>query len=297
MNAPPLSLHITQYPLSTSSISLLSIPPFYSSAGSLIMYEKYFSQELGNLSELSISVAPESVEIRTREPGYSSLHQDAEQDEKESPETISGRAGDELNLECVSVGGNPAPTLYWYIGDKIMPSKQTQENLKSDSGSWKSVSRLNLPVSRDDNLAKVRCEASHDALEANLETSRTLDIMYPPRATASTTATGVLAEGSTVVFSCSAESNPAASISWRRAGGPVLTTESSFTIQSVSRDSAGRYECIAENILGLSKPSSVDIQVQCKYLFFLSSIRVLSEFSLVCKFISLHTSLECFLSK
>ena len=222
------------------------------------------------------------MEIRTREPGYSSIHKDGDLDQTESTETISGRAGDELNLECLSVGGNPAPTLYWYIGDKIMPSKQTQENLKSDSGSWKSVSRLHLPVSREDNLAKVRCEASHDALDANLETSRTLDIMYPPRVTASTSATGVLAEGSTVVLSCSAESNPIASISWRRAGGPVLTTESSFTIQSVSRDSAGVYECVAENVLGLSKPSSVNIQVQCKYLFFLSSIRVLS---IVCKLI------------
>ena len=181
--------------------------------------------------------------------------------------SISGRAGEDLYLECVSAGGNPAPKLSWIVADKPMRTKQTQENTKTEDGSWRAVSRLILPVSRDDHRAKVMCIAEHDALDQNLVAVQSLDIMFPPRAVASADKTGVLGEGETIVLSCTAESNPPAAITWRRPGGNVLTTKPSFTIQSVGKESAGRYECVAENVLGLSQPAPVDVEVQCKYLF------------------------------
>ena len=178
---------------------------------------------------------------------------------------ITGTAGEELNLECVSEGGNPAPKLFWSINGRELPTLQAQENQRTEAGAWKAVSRLTLPVSRADHRAEVRCRAEHDALDADLTTARSLEIYYPPRVTASSTAGDqVLAEGQQVVFSCSADSNPPASLTWRRVGGSQLTTEASFTIQSVGRETAGRYECVGENFLGLSKPAAVEIQVQCK---------------------------------
>ena len=179
---------------------------------------------------------------------------------------LKGKAGAELDMECVSEGGNPAPALSWFVGNKLIATKMSQENFKTSSGSWKAVSRLSLPISRADNKAEVRCEVTHAALETEMVATKTLDILYPPRVAASSTAEGrALAEGETVEFTCSADSNPPAKLSWRRSGGNLLTTESSFIIQAVGRSSAGGYECVAVNQLGRSKPAIVDIHVQCKY--------------------------------
>ena len=187
---------------------------------------------------------------------------------------IVGRAGDQLSLECVSTGGNPAPTLTWYLAGNIVTAQQSQQNEKTDEGTWIATSRLNLPVSREDHKEELRCEAAHEALTENLLTFSNLDIMYPPRAEAKPSKTGVLSEGESVSLSCTTDSNPPASVTWRKSGGSMLTSQASFTISEVSKESAGVYECVAENILGLSEPSTVSIKVKCKYTFLL--IKILS---------------------
>ena len=215
-----------------------------------------------------VSVAPEFVRIVGSTGSEHSNDNYGDLDAAdESTGVLTGRAGEDLHLECVSAGGNPAPKLSWMVGDQPMPSKQAQENSRTADGSWRVVSRLMLPVSRADHRAKVVCVAEHDALDQNLVASRSLDILFPPRAVARVDKTGVIAEGETVVLSCSAEANPPASIAWRRPGQTVLTTQPSFTIQSVGKEAAGRYECVAENMLGLSQPAPVDVEVECKYLY------------------------------
>ena len=179
---------------------------------------------------------------------------------------ITGRAGNQLHMECESSGGNPAPTLTWYLAGQPLTAQQAQENIRTGEGTWKAISRVSLPVSRQDHKAELRCEASHEALIENLVTYSQLDILYPPRAEASPSKEGVLSEGDSVSLSCVTDSNPPATITWRKQGGNMLTSQPSFTIQSVSKDSAGQYECVAENILGLSEPSTVMIKVKCKYL-------------------------------
>ena len=164
-----------------------------------------------------------------------------------------------------------------------LTAQQAQENIRTGEGTWRAVSKLTLPVSREDHKAEIRCEASHEALVENLVTISTLDIFYPPRAQAKPSKTGVLSEGDTVSLSCTTDSNPPASVTWRKisgssvgvAGQPpagtMLTSQPSFTIQSVSKESAGRYECVAENALGLSEPSTVNLKVKCKHLLYFYS--------------------------
>ena len=191
---------------------------------------------------------------------------------------VTGAAGTELELECVAVGGNPAPRLTWYVGGAELASTLAQDDRPDGSGTRTSRSRLRLPVTRADHGGQVRCEAEHDALDAPLVGRATLNILFPPRVTASVSTTHDaiaanasvgLAEGQAVTLTCAVESNPPANqVTWRRSGsvaGAVLTNQATFTISPVSRDLAGSYECVAENLLGRSQPAAIQLQVQCKF--------------------------------
>ena len=77
---------------------------------------------------------------------------------------VSGSAGDDLGLECLARGGNPAPTLQWRLKGEEVMSREVQEDHRGQDGRWESVSRLVLPVSREDNRGQVECIVTHPAL-------------------------------------------------------------------------------------------------------------------------------------
>jgi hypothetical protein len=61
------------------------------------------------------------------------------------------------------------------MGNEAIASGHSQENKRptENSRTWISLSRLVLPVSRDDNGATVRCEAEHPALPEPLNALNT----------------------------------------------------------------------------------------------------------------------------
>ena len=195
--------------------------------------------------------------------------------------TITGAAGTEVELVCTAVGGNPAPRLTWWVGGAEVPSTLAQEDRRGSgdaaNSTWTSRARLRLPVSRADHAAQVRCEAEHDALNTPLVGLATLNILYSPRVmaniqqqgSASSNSSSSLREGEAVTLTCEVDSNPAAGrVSWRRSGAAaILTGQANFTISPVTRDTAGSYECVAENSLGISQPATVQLNVDCKYIF------------------------------
>ena len=64
---------------------------------------------------------------------------------------------------------------------------------------------------------------------------------------------------------CIVDSNPPATISWRKEGlKDVFSPDKEIVFSPVTRHSAGLYSCVAENALGLSKPAYVDLDVKCK---------------------------------
>jgi hypothetical protein len=183
----------------------------------------------------------------------------------DSTETVSARAGESVSLECVSEGANPAPRLSWRLrGTPLQPAHQ-QHNERSAAGLWRSVSRLSLPVSREDHGYEVTCEVEHPAAPS-INGSVRLNIFYPPRVTVHSSIGGPLTEGSAaaVTLTCAVESNPPGVVSWRRVGGQVVGSGPSLTLQPVRRELAGGYQCQAENELGLSQPATVQLEVQCK---------------------------------
>jgi len=203
-------------------------------------------------AELVVRVPPQDVVVRKM--GDSSSGSDV----------ISGSAGDELSLECVSNGGNPAPTLKWMLRGQELRTQEVQEDLRQTSGRWTSISRLRLPVNRDDNLATVYCQVFHDALEDGLASDISLNIFYPPKVTATASKNTILAEGDSVTLFCEADSNPPATVSWRKLEKTTkfIGNQPTITISSVTKDSAGSYQCVAENELGRSQPETINVDVQ-----------------------------------
>ena len=160
---------------------------------------------------------------------------------------VTSAAGTDLELDCTVVGGNPAPKLTWYVAGTEVASTLAQEDRKQGNA-WTSRSRLRLPVSRADHAGQVRCEAEHDALNTPLIGLATLNILYPPRASAGS----------------SGGNKTSGTSSGLSEGGSVT-----LTISPVTRETAGSYECVAENMLGMSQPATVQLHVDCKCFLYL----------------------------
>jgi hypothetical protein len=191
---------------------------------------------------------------------------------------LTARAGEEIDLECVSEGGNPAPALSWLVNGNKIQATTGQDNSKLSGSLWRSVSSLKLPVSRSDNGYKVECVAEHPALFTPSTAAINLEIFYPPRIDVTISKSGALVEGSDVTLSCEAEANPPARITWRRleAGdSSIIGTSAQLQIAGIGREDAGTYQCTAENELGLSKPGTIPVQVHCKYSLLISKIKAI----------------------
>jgi hypothetical protein len=68
------------------------------------------------------------------------------------------------------VGGNPAPRLLWLLGERRLEGKLEQEQ------EGRTLSRLRLPVSREDDGRILKCEARHEALTESLRAEAPLTI-------------------------------------------------------------------------------------------------------------------------
>ena len=74
-----------------------------------------------------------------------------------------------------------------------------------------------------------------------------------------------LSEGDSVMVRCRTDSNPPASVAWRRAGvAGVWSTREEVLIEAVGREEAGIYTCTAHNRLGVSGPREIVLNVECK---------------------------------
>ncbi len=98
---------------------------------------------------------------------------------------ITASAGEDLEMECISTGGNPPPKLRWYADDQEIHAGHTQEDTRPEGvlgqppgagRTWTSISRLVLPVSKSDDGSTVRCEAEHPALSTPLSAYKLLTI-------------------------------------------------------------------------------------------------------------------------
>jgi hypothetical protein len=77
-------------------------------------------------------------------------------------------------------------------------------------------------------------------------------------------------ERDSVTLRCLANSNPPPKVWWQKEGiNGIFSPDGEIVISPITRNSAGTYKCMAENALGLSEPTYVEINVKCKknYIF------------------------------
>jgi hypothetical protein len=75
-------------------------------------------------------------------------------------------------------------------------------------------------------------------------------------------------EGTNVTLTCSAKGNPVPQVQWFRGGLNIsldVVGMATVHLRNVNRTSAGKYKCIATNLLGMDEKTST-LKVQRKYV-------------------------------
>nr|XP_016943330.1 irregular chiasm C-roughest protein [Drosophila suzukii] len=176
----------------------------------------------------------------------------------------------ELNLACVSEGGNPRPSLTWEVLlspgvdrhaqkvsaevlelEEIKGEKIDKDGYKINSGA-KSEARLPA-VYRAHHNARILCVMEHPTLKIRQNASLLLDVQYTPSfAISRTPGFGYpLREGIEVSLKCDVDSNPPSTPRWQKDDGdtPVPQTGDGFlNFTSIRREHSGWYKCTSRHL-------------------------------------------------
>ncbi|EEC18289.1 nephrin, putative, partial [Ixodes scapularis] len=178
-------------------------------------------------------------------------------------------------IKCVSIGGNPLPTVKWYKGLKEYAS------LSTVTGSGVS-SVLEIMAQPDDNQATYSCKAANSATTKPLTTSIKTTVLFAPKAVSITVVPQAPKEGDTVVLTCeSGSSNPESSIQWLHNGNPTAShhqsrvdaqhggkaTRSRVRLNVTAADDGAVFTCRASNDIQEGAQDSVSLRVLHKPLF------------------------------
>jgi hypothetical protein len=88
----------------------------------------------------------------------------------EAPQFTVLKISNLLKNISFSVGGNPSPRLLWYLDERRLEGRAEPEE------EGRAISRLRLPVSREDHGRRLRCEARHEALSNPMSAEAALSI-------------------------------------------------------------------------------------------------------------------------
>ncbi|CAB0044186.1 unnamed protein product [Trichogramma brassicae] len=200
---------------------------------------------------LDVNLKPLSVNITNKEAHLSALRT--------------------YEIECVSSGSRPEAVITWWKGTHQV--KHMARNFVEDKNITKSIMSY-VPTIEDDGKF-LTCRAENPVIyESALEDRWQLSVHYVPVVTiklgSSLRATDIN-EGDDVYFECEVKANPKAyKLSWFKDGRELFHNASanvilpgghSLVLQSVSRNSAGEYACMAVNDEGkaTSRPVSLDV--------------------------------------
>ncbi|XP_077564218.1 nephrin-like [Haemaphysalis longicornis] len=178
-------------------------------------------------------------------------------------------------IKCVSIGGNPLPSVKWYKGSKEYSA------LSTVTGSGVS-SVLEIMAQPDDNQAMFHCKASNSATTEPLTTSVRTTVLFPPKVVSITVVPQAPKEGDTVVLTCESDSsNPESNIRWERDGRALLgqhqsrvasqhggkATRSRLRLNVTAADDGATFTCLASNQVQPAASRSLALRVRHKPLF------------------------------
>ncbi|XP_022240217.1 nephrin-like [Limulus polyphemus] len=178
-------------------------------------------------------------------------------------------AGRRVDLECQSRGSRPPARMTWWKDGKKMFSASavtTSENV--------TISKLSFKPEIDDHGKMLTCRADNpDVINSTLEDVWNLDVTYLPKLTlllGKNVHRDYIKEDDDVYFECDIKANPAVSItSWEFNGKRLLSnpekgimiTNQSLALREVTRDQAGRYQCLATNVEGQGSSNEVILEI------------------------------------
>ncbi|KAI8507069.1 hypothetical protein Bbelb_155080 [Branchiostoma belcheri] len=182
-----------------------------------------------------------------------------------NPPQISGgelslTSGEQLSLTCRASGGHPAPRLTWLNGTEPFQTSAVS------SGEAQSLELFLPRVTKWDHGANFTCLADQGfpQLARPKSSSRILRVKYPPMVSVPSPSVHVR-EGEPASLSCMVDSNPKATVTWRKVGEvlPSLNIIRDHVMQlpKVTRKDGGLYHCEADNGVRPVGLGSVNMQV------------------------------------
>ncbi|XP_035682754.1 kin of IRRE-like protein 3 [Branchiostoma floridae] len=184
-----------------------------------------------------------------------------------TPPTITGgelmvTAGEQLSLTCRASGGHPAARLTWLNGTRSLSTASVSAAMEEDQ-----TLELFLPrLTKWDNGANFTCLADQGfpQLANPKATSRILRVKYPPQVQVPSPSVHVR-EGEPASLSCMVDSNPIATVKWRKVGGSLpslkIPREHVLHLPKVSKQDSGMYQCEADNRVPPLGLGTVNLQV------------------------------------
>ncbi|XP_033218272.1 B-cell receptor CD22-like [Belonocnema kinseyi] len=177
----------------------------------------------------------------------------------------------DYSIACECVGSHPRAKIVWLDG--LLPFKSGKVINGGDSVVV--LSTLIFSPIPEDHGKTLKCRGENPELAgAFLEDIFQLNVVFPPKVQlhlGSTLNAENIKEGDDVYFECKVRANPEHhKITWRHNGvvlaqnysaGIIMSTQS-LVLQSIGRDNAGNYTCLASNDRGETSSSAVALRVQ-----------------------------------
>ncbi|XP_076392200.1 neural cell adhesion molecule 2 isoform X1 [Megachile rotundata] len=174
-------------------------------------------------------------------------------------------------IECVSSGSRPEAVITWWKGNHQV--KHMARNFADSPNITKSI--LSYVPTMEDDGKYLTCRAENPVVpESALEDKWRLLVYYAPIVTiklGSSLKANDINEGDDVYFECNIQANPEAyKLVWYKdnkelhqnaTAGIFLPSGQSLVLQSVTRNSAGEYSCMAVNAEGKSTSRPVTLEV------------------------------------
>ncbi|XP_020289986.1 nephrin-like isoform X2 [Pseudomyrmex gracilis] len=177
----------------------------------------------------------------------------------------------DYSITCEATGSHPRARITWIEGNETFRNGKVME---SGNASVVLSTLIFSPVP-DDHGKILKCRGENPALtDAYLEDFFKLNVVFPPKVQlylGSTLKAENIKEGDDVYFECKVRANPEHhKITWRHNGavltqnqsaGIIMSTQS-LVLQSIGRDNAGNYTCLASNDRGEATSPIVNLRVQ-----------------------------------
>ncbi|KAL7637906.1 UNVERIFIED_CONTAM: hypothetical protein RMT77_011519 [Armadillidium vulgare] len=178
------------------------------------------------------------------------------------------REGLPSSIKCLSRYGNPPGVIKWFLGSEELPtSSYNQSNVTEVDRpkTWTAISVLQTSFRKGDHGRPLRCVSIHEAFAAkNKDATIALDVQYSPTVTLQGSPTGDIEEGiDRVALQCLADANPPANIIWKRIGeDKIFSFQETIEFNPATRKHSGTYTCKASNVVGMSDPLTVRLDVK-----------------------------------